>query len=179
MKKLLILFTLCILFSPLAIAQDWQKYKSEDLAFIANFPEEPTRTVQQIDTAVGKLDMHMIMYSPEGNDDNAVYSVIRSDYPESQFEDADDEYIKTVLDGAVEGAVNNVNGKLVFDNSITFNGYPGRNVKIEIQGGYIYIRTYLVENTMYITQVICITDNDKNTSIERFLKSFEIIKVKQ
>jgi len=111
-------------------AQNWTKYKAEDLAFVAYYPK------------------------------------------------ADTDYNSTVLDGAVEGAIKNVQGKLVFDNKIKYNGYPGRNIKIEINGGFIYINAYLVENSMYITQVICLTANDGNTDIERFLNSFEIIKTK-
>ncbi|MEY8870044.1 hypothetical protein [Meridianimaribacter flavus] len=178
MKKLSYLIAICCLLSIQAIAQDWQKYKSEDLAFIAYFPETPKRTVQQVETAVGTLDMHMVMCTPQ-QDDNVVYSTIKSDYPEEQFIDADDKYNTTVLDGAVKGAVSNVNGSLIFDKKITFNGYPGRDVKIEIQGGFIYIRVVLVTNSMYISQVICTPENDNNSKIERFLDGFEIIKVKQ
>ncbi|MBR9913781.1 MAG: hypothetical protein GYB32_02970 [Algicola sp.] len=178
MKKSLIITIVCLLAINLGRAQDWSKYKSEDLAFLAYFPQEPTRTVQQVETVVGTLDMHMVMYTPTVEDANAVYSIIKSDYPESQFENADDSYNSSVLDGAVNGAVNNVNGKLVFDNKISLNGFPGRSVKIEMEGGFIYIRAYLVQNTMYISQVICYTDKDNNDSIARFLNSFDIIKVK-
>jgi len=159
-------------------AQNWEKYKSEDLEFVAYYPQEPERTVQKVSTAVGELDMHMIMYAPESGDDNAVYSVIRSDYPEDQFKDADDEYNAKVLDGAVEGAVSNVQGFLVFDHAVKFNGYPGRSIKIKIQGGFIYINAYLVNNSMFIAQVICLEDKDRNDSIYRFLNSFELIKTK-
>ncbi|QHI35038.1 hypothetical protein IMCC3317_03840 [Kordia antarctica] len=178
MKKALFLMTVFLLSFGAVNAQDWEKYKAEDLSFIAYYPQEPKRTVQKVSTAVGELDMHMIMHAPTSGDDNAVYSVIRSDYPKSQFTNADDEYNATVLDGAVEGAVSNVKGKLEFDNKVKFNGYPGRSIKIEIQGGFIYINAYLVENSMFITQVICLTSNDGNKSIDRFLNSFEIIKTK-
>jgi hypothetical protein len=178
MKKAFLLMAVFFLSFGALNAQNWEKYKAEDLAFIAYYPQEPKRTVQKVSTAVGELDMHMIMHAPTSGDDNAVYSVIRSDYPEDQFTNADEEYNATVLDGAVNGAVSNVQGKLEFDNKIKFNGYPGRSIKIAIQGGFIYINAYLVENSMFITQVICLTANDGNPHIERFLNSFEIIKTK-
>ena len=178
MKKVVLLMSVFLLSFSTANAQEWIKYKSEDLAFVANYPKEPERTVQKVSTAVGELDMYMIMYAPTSGDDNAIYSVIRSDYPEEQFEDADDEYNATVLDGAVEGAVANVQGSLIFDNIIAFNGYPGRNIKIGIDGGFIYINAYLVNNSMFITQVICLTDKDENKHIKRFMDSFELINVK-
>jgi len=179
MKQVFLVIIVFFLSFRTVNAQDWTKYKSEDLAFTAIFPKEPKRTVQKVDTAVGELDMHMIMHAPTEADDNAVYSVIRSDYPEEQFKDADADYNNNVLDGAVDGAVKNVQGKLIYDNKVKFNGYSGRSIKIEMQGGFIYINAYLVENSMFITQVICLTGKDKNASIERFLNSFEIIKTKQ
>lgn len=178
MRNVFFLLAVCLTSITTMHAQEWEKYRAEDLQFIAYYPKTPERTVQKVSTAVGELDMHMIMYSPKSGDDNAVYSVIRSDYPEDQFKDADDEYNATVLDGAVNGAVSNVQGKLVFDNVVKYNGYPGRSIKILMQGGFIYINAYLVENSMFITQVICLSNKDKNKSIQRFLNSFEIIKTK-
>lgn len=178
MRKVFLLLVVCVLSITAVHAQKWEKYKAEDLQFVAYYPKTPERTVQKVPTAVGDLDMHMVMYSPASDDDNAVYSVIRSDYPEEQFKDADADYNATVLEGAVNGAVTNVQGKLVIDNVVTYNGYPGRSIKIQMQGGFIYINAYLVENSMFITQVICLANKDKNESIQRFLDSFEIIKTK-
>jgi len=167
-----------ILFSTSLIGQTWKKYKYEDLAMVAYFPEEPSRTMQQVDSELGVLDMHMVMLQPSFSDDNALYGMIRSDYPESFFADADAELYDSVLEGSVEGAVTNVNGDLVSDENITFNGYPGRNIKIKIEGAYIYMRAILINHIMFINQVICETPNDGNDSIERFLESFEILRVK-
>lgn len=177
MRKIILFLFLCFSVS-FVFAQEWEKYKSEDLAFVAYFPETPKRSVQKVDTAVGELDMNMVMYTPINGDENAVYSIIRSDYPKSQFKNTDESYNSQVLDGAVSGEVTNVNGTLVFDNKVQFNGYPGRSIKIKIDFGYIYINAYLVENTMFISQVICSTDNDQNSLIKQFLDSFEIIKTK-
>lgn len=192
MKKLL--FVIVVLFSSIfAIGQDqdqieikealnqingWQKYKSEDLAILAYFPGKPNRSIQKVETAVGELDMHMIMYTPTSGDDNLIYAVIRSDYPKSQFESANNEYNQNVLNGAVEGAVNNVNGKLLSEERITFNGYPGRQIKVSAQGAFLYLNAYLVENSMFITQVITLESNDGNSDIDKFRKSFDILRIK-
>ncbi|WP_299116961.1 hypothetical protein [uncultured Winogradskyella sp.] len=179
MKKSILILAIGLITFNMSFAQDWDRYKSEDLAFIANFPSEPERSQQKINTALGDLDMHMVMYSPTVLADyNAVYSVIRSDYPEEQFKDVDSDYTDSILDGAVEGAVSNVKGTLLYDKRIVLNGYPGREIKIEISVGYIYVNAYLVDNVMFITQVVCLIDNDNNESIKRFLNSFDILKVK-
>ncbi len=178
MKNKLLIIALLLNVTVL-MSQEWEKYKNEDLNLVAYFPQTPKITIQKVETAVGTLDMHMVMHSPTSGDDNAIYSLIRSDYPKEQFENTTSEGNDKVLDGAVNGAVNNVKGKLVFDNKINFNGYPGRSIKILITGGFIYINAILVENSMYIVQVICLTANDENKSINRFMDSFDIIKTKQ
>lgn len=179
MKNLFHFIALFLVTTLIVNAQDWIDYKSEDLAFIAEFPGEPERTVQEVETAIGIIDMHMIMHSADSNDDNMVYSIIRSDYPEEEFEDADDEYNNSVLDGAVNGATTNVNGELSFDKKITHNGFPGRSIKIKISGAFIYMNAYLVNNTMFVVQVICLTDKDENEDIKRFMDSFDMLKVKE
>lgn len=177
MRSVFFLMTVLFLSSNALIAQNWEKYKAEDLQFIAYFPSEPKRTVEKVNTDLGKLDMHAIMYSSESGDDNA-YGVMRMDYPEEQFKDADEVYYATVLDGAVNETVSNLKGILVYNNIVKFNGYPGRSVKISAQGAFLYINIYLVENSIFMTQVFCTEAKDENASIQRFLNSFELIKTK-
>lgn len=159
-------------------AQVWETFKSLDHEFSVLFPEEPTFQVQKVPSAVGELDMNMYMSTASNIDaDNMLYSVIRSDYPETMFENPSDDFVKSVLDGAVNGAVSNVQGRLIFDETISFNNFPGRSIKIETSMGLLYINAYLVNNSMFITQVICTPEKDNNTSIKRFQESFELIKV--
>lgn len=179
MRKIFYIFIFFITTSVYVHAQDtWQNFKSVEYAFIAEFPKQPVKSVQAVPTAVGDIDMHMFMYQPTGNDDNAIYAVIRSDYPKEQFENADDAYNSNVLDGAVNGAVTNVNGQLLFEDKVIFNGFPSRKIKIDVEGAYIYMNAYLIDNILYITQVICVKENDQNKDIKRFMDSFDILKVK-
>ncbi|MCI2228439.1 hypothetical protein MC378_04610 [Polaribacter sp. MSW13] len=178
MKKNLLIIVL-FLNASILMSQDWSRYKYEELGFIADFPSVPEKNVQKVDTEVGQLDMHMIMVSKkEGEDDNFVYLLVRSDYPKSQFINATKEYNKEVLDGAIAGAVKNIKGKILYDKTVRFNGYPGRVTKIKIDGGYLYLNCYLVDNIMFICEVICPVSKDNNKSISRFMDSFEIIKTK-
>ena len=174
MKKYIFLFVFT-LSTCISFGQDWKQFTSEEFNFSADFPTPPEKTVQSVPTAVGDIDMNMFM-STNTSTSNLIYSIISSSYPLEAFKDATDEYNNTVLDGAVNGAVTNVNGELVFDNKVTFQGYPGRSFKIKITGNFLYINAYLVKNTMMICQVICSTKNDKNDDIKRFFDSFKILK---
>ncbi|MCB0399014.1 MAG: hypothetical protein KDD26_05200 [Winogradskyella sp.] len=177
--KLLITSIFLFICATTITAQDWEKYKSEDLAFVAEFPGTPEKTVEQIQTAVGELDMHMIAYSSSTAGDNVYYGVIRSDYPEEQFSNMSEEKIKSVLDGAVNGAVSNVSGTLESDENIILNGYPGRKIKIKTTGVELFMNAYLVDNVMYVTQVIAMEGTVNTKNLNFFLDSFDIINVKQ
>ena len=179
MKKIILTFLLVSISTLVVDAQEWIAYKSIELGYSARFPIEPVFQTQGVPTAVGELQMKMAMATPDSeDDDNLIYSVIRSEYPAEGFNDATDDFIKDVLDGAIEGAVTNVQGTKIYDESVTFNKYPARYVKIEITGAFLYLNAYLVDNMIYITQVICTPENDKNNSIKKFQESFELIKVK-
>lgn len=179
MKK--ILYITIVLFFSLALlnAQDWERYKSQELAFIADFPGSPNTSVQKIDSEVGVLDMHMVSYESSVDNVYVYYAIVKSDYPKEQFSNLSNEEIKSILDGSVDGAVTNVNGTTVKDEEIQLNGYLGRDVKINVEGGELYMHTFLVENVMYIAQVICETGKAEHAYIDKFMNAFDIIKVKQ
>ena len=177
MKKLIYASILLVTFLT-TYAQEWKKYKYEDLECIAYFPSEPNRTVQKVDTALGELDMYMVAAESKINNDNAYYAFIRSDYPKEGFSNLSKDKTSSMLDGAVEGAVNNVQGTLVKEENITLNGYPGRSIIIKIEGASLYMQNFLVENTMYVVQVIAEDGKLNMKSVERFFDAFDIIKVK-
>ncbi len=180
MKKTFVTYTFLLLVT-IGFAQDCIPYKNLDLEFSALFPNEPILTSQKVPIdAETSITMHMAMLDFSGEKDalNAVYAISHAEYVKEDFMDSTEESNSVVLDGAVDGARKNVNGQLIYSNPITFNGYPARNAKIEISGAYIYLKCYLVENIIYFCQVICLTKNDKNSDIDKFLNSFELIKSK-
>jgi hypothetical protein len=162
---------LALLLSLNLFAQDWKVHRNSELEFRAEYLGEPKTTIQKVPTDVGVLDMHMVSHQA---DDSTYMSIIRTDYPEGSVTDT-----KVALDGAVNGAVNNVRGKLIFDNEDIYNGFPGRKIKIHAQGMYLFMNAYLVNDTMYIAQVVCIEGSEDSPLIDKFLNSFDIIKVKK
>ena len=95
------------------------------------------------------------------------------------------EEIQAVLDGSVAGAVKNTNGTLLSDTSIVFNGYQGRNFQIGIvdpatkENYIIHMHAYMVDLSLYITQVIYSEKDEANDDAWRFFESFELINVKR
>ncbi|WAC02386.1 hypothetical protein N7U66_01250 [Lacinutrix neustonica] len=79
-----------------------------------------------------------------------------------------------MLDGSVDGAVGNVQGKLVYANKTELNGSPGREAKIEVQGAFMYMNMYVKNNALYAIQTICLSENDENEDIKKFFSSFKL-----
>ena len=179
MKKIFlsILFLASITISN---SQEWETFKSLEFEFKSDFPGVPYSTVQNVPTDVGeiKIDMFILDKSSDTSSKNSLFLVSHNIYPEESFKDMTAEGESSVLDNAVYGSLNSVKGKLLYNNEIEFNGYPGRSSKIEMSGSFVYLNIYLVYNTMYMQQVICLNENDNNRDIKQFLNSFELIKTK-
>ncbi|NQX86806.1 MAG: hypothetical protein HRT67_13050 [Flavobacteriaceae bacterium] len=150
-------------------SQEWKTHRNAMLECRADFLGEPTITTKKEQSEVGELDVQMLSYSCK---DQTYMSVIKTNYPKGTLIKP-----KTVLDKAVKGATSSVNGKLIQDKGDVFNGYPVRKIKIEAKGIALFINIYAVEESIYITQVVCAKDNEDLLLIEKFLNSFDIIKV--
>ncbi|NER13756.1 hypothetical protein GWK08_09920 [Leptobacterium flavescens] len=169
-------------FLSLSAQTDWVTIKIEGEGYRVDFPSQPKKQTNTIPSQIGDLEMkfYILDNSFNPNDDNLVYMSAFTAYPEEYMSNEDPGFKDTVLDGAVNGAVTNVNGKLLSKENIFFNGFPGRTAKIEIQGSTIINqKIVLVDNLLYICQIICMADKDDNKSMKAFFDSFDLIKVKK
>ncbi|PHR74554.1 MAG: hypothetical protein COA67_00320 [Lutibacter sp.] len=183
MKKyiLLCLFALCNIYGSIAQNNDWFEIKDKDAAYLIDFPSEPEKGENDVQTDKGTVKMNT--YTLQTSDDvNMIYMSSFTKYPESFFEDGlvSEESQNTVLDNSVNGAVTNTEGELILDKKITFNGYKGRVIKIKLSGGYIiYMKVLLVDIRLYLAQVIYEEKDDGNENAKRFFESLELINVKK
>src|ERR1035438_7390614 len=76
-----------------------------------------------------------------------------------------------VLDGAQQGALDNVKAHLVSGKKITFGAYPGREFEAENDTLHFSARIYLVGATLYQT-LIASPPGGPYVSTTRFLDSF-------
>ena len=180
MKKLIYVFIACILFSNIISAQaedKWFTIKDTDAAYSIQFPKEPIKGADDVETGNGTVKMNTYTLQLD-NDVNLIYMSSFTKYPDSFFPDRLDSIAKQkeVLENSINGAVTNTNGKLILDESIIFNGYNGKKAKIEVDGGYIInMQVLLVGVQLYITQIIYSKEDDGNTGARRFFDSFELI----
>jgi hypothetical protein len=147
----------------------WIEFKSADGNFSVLMPGTPTADVQTVNTQSGQIEIHFYTLSTK----NAVYSVSYSDYPASIF---DTTPIKSILDGARDGAVKNTQGRLIDEADIALGAYPGRELNVESSGGtnVMQAHLYVVNHRLY--QVIVVTGKGRASSpdLQKFLDSFKL-----
>lgn len=99
-------------------------------------------------------------------------------HPDSLINSDKKEILADVFKNAVNGAVETAHGKLLNEMIIEFKGYPGREIRIDFQNGtaVITMRLYLIKNKMYMLETITVTDKDFNTSIKKFMNSFDLLR---
>ena len=182
MKKIALLLLIFLTISK-SFAQDcnWLTTKDYERGYRIDFPQKPVVQSQEIATEVGSLtmDMNMVDLSANSTSDNMLYMVAYTAYPEGS--DYDNEELQhSMLDGTVNGAVTNVNGKLISSKNIVLNGYNGRYAKISIYDDTIIIslKTILVNNELYLLQIMTETSKQSNENIDKFLDSFDLIRIK-
>lgn len=156
--------------------QTWTPIDGSKFGFEAISPEKMVQSNQTVQSEVGELTMNMFTYTPKSKDDNLVYMIINSQYPEGSVNSDNIEQRSDFFTGAINGAVKNVNGKLLTEKSLKLGDYPGKEVTIDYNNGVyiITLRVYLVKNQVYMMQVISETSKSGNSDSVRFLESLKL-----
>lgn len=136
-----------------------------------SYPEE---TTMPLNTAVGNLDMQ-VFTATKGN--NAVFMVAYVDYPDEAFAKG----TGTMLDGARDGAMRNLSGKVEREVHVAMDDHPGRSVTFtgKSQGMKLYGRVdyYLANKRLYQVLYLSNTKSDvQETNIQRCFASFAVAK---
>ena len=182
MKKsflgLLIIILATSLLSFKSGKKEWTEFKPENGNCSLIMPGEPTKQEKIVNTALGELKLTIFMFQPdEGTDDNVLYGLSYSEYPAEYINsDSSAPLIKTFFDNARDGAIKNIQGKLLTETIIKYKQYPGREQIVEIKDGIAILkfRHYLVKNRVYTMQVITLAKDNFNKSINKFLDSFKL-----
>ena len=178
-STLSLIFFVSILSSGFVLTSDWFLMKNKEQGYQIEFPKEPTASVQTVKTKAGPVDMHinMLDLSKKDVDDNLIYLSSFAQYPDSLVHSDNKEELKGFFKETIEGLVGSIDGEILSRKEVKIDSYDGREVKINFQDGMaiIRIRVYLVENKVYMLQVITKTENDSNESISKFMNSFSLI----
>jgi len=171
---LLLLACTILSFKPI---DDWTMVATENCKIY--FPHQPTDQSGTVNTAKGNLKLNIYSYNAATNngDDNLAYILTETEYPDSLINSGNNNELDAFFKNSIDGIVNNFHGKLVNESKTAIQGFPGRQVKLDIQQGksVMNIRLYLVKNRLYMLEIVTAADKDDNSSIEKFMNSFELI----
>ncbi len=151
----------------------WTTFESPEGRFSILTPSKPTVEVKEIDSAVGKLTMYA--YSSAGK--TGYFMISFGDYPK---EPSDAAQTVKVLEGVRSGVVKGLQGELTSDESVPFDGYPGREFKAKrvVDNSEVIFRWKIVLVGRRLYQVAAATTPGQADSAEiaKFFSSFQLKK---
>ena len=135
---------------------EFEQFRCPEGRFSVLLPGEPEKQIQPVNTAAGMINL--VMYTAGSK--KSGFAVAYAEYPQDLIAKSNP---TEMLDGARDGAVANVNGRLLRESPLDFHGHPGREVDIEVtkngQTGTVRVRLILVHNCLY--QLMVITQSDE------------------
>jgi hypothetical protein len=147
-----------------------KEFKSPDNSFTVMLPKDVKEEKQAVNTQLGPIEF--VSYNAKAK--HQEFSIAYSDYPDS-FVTATDPQI--LLDGSRDGALANIQGRLLSETIIDMNGHPGRELRIEgPQKLILKSRLYLVGNRLYQVMAVSKPDHSFDKKIEEVFLSFKIQK---
>lgn len=151
-------------------AQKGYKLSSEEGKFFIIFPAEPSYSVEDVKTAVGKLKMHTYLYE-ESSD--AAYMVAYIDYPADLVEESDNDVL---LDAALEGALSSwgIDVEKADKETTWHEGYKGIYCNEKNGDTYAAYEVILVENRLYQIAILQYGKSIPKKTLSAFYDSFDL-----
>jgi len=148
---------------------EWKTTTAEG-RFSFQMPGSPAVKTQKQDTPAGEVEMKSFDLTVDSG--KASYNFMTMDLPAVLGEPKGVE-IEQRLEGAQQGAVANVKGKLLESKKVKIVGYPGRDCLVQIPGaGIARLRFALMRRTLFMMEVYNINSKDA----DRFFASLKLLK---
>ena len=169
------------LFLGFGILSNWYLYESKTYGFKIEFPKKPIISTEEVITELGKLKLNYIVYDcslDENRDGNLTYLVNCIEYPIDKVNSSNEKELVSIYNKSINTSLQSIKGKLIQEKVIFVKEFKGRDIIIDVPSDNyrIKMRLVLVKNKMYMIQVFSEkTKNLTNESLNKFIKSFDII----
>lgn len=152
----------------------WKEFSSPEGGFLILLPKPPQMNKLTVQTKTGLVDAFSFLAKDENANE---FMVTYSKYPAMNF--GESRAVK-IFDGARDGIAAVQQGRLLSDNTITLEGYPGRAIVVERSDGLI-LKTvcYLVNHSFYQLTVETRRLKEDAQSIDGFFHSFRLLPARQ
>jgi len=165
----ILLLVACAFLSQPASAQTWAEFRPEGVGYSVEMPGEWTVTSQDIPTAVGPIKAHMATV----NSGARAYMTMYTSYPD---ENVRGRPVAPILDGARDGAVSNVKGKLRKEEKLVVSNLPARQIIIDTPQGLVLVgRFFLMESTLVQALVAGPANIENEADTKRFVGSLKVV----
>ena len=157
--------------------EDWIKYVSEvDQGFEVVVPGEMLLHRKSVSTAVGALETLAFTYEGNAEDKNKLYLINQVDYPTGTFLPDSVDLIGTFIKASISTAAENIGGKVIYIHDTKVNGELGYSFRLKYNAGQGSIKgiATVSDDTFYMLQVYCHTDDSLNDEMDFFLESFHL-----
>ena len=146
-------------------------FTSKEGKFTITFPKKPTKQTQKVKTSLGELEVHL--YIVDQKDRGFITGT--TDYPKGSIKDENRE---KMMDGARDGNVKSMKGKLLSEKKVTLGKkkHQGRELLIEMPAikGVYRSRLFLVGDRLY--QIVALWPEEfvKSKETTAYMDSFKL-----
>ncbi|HPH45512.1 MAG TPA: hypothetical protein PLJ60_02790 [Chryseolinea sp.] len=153
-------------------------FESKKFGFTILFPKKPINLFPNVESETGLQKFNVSVYEPAKGimDENYLYRVTCTEYPDSLFSKIDNSTLEIFFEGSKDAMISKTKGVFLSEKVIELSGFPGREIKASLINGtaVIRVRTYLVKNKVYLVETITDIKKDHNKSIDKFFNSFQL-----
>lgn len=156
-------------------SSEWTRFVSTAGGFAVLGPGTPREDRTTLNSPAGKIEMHTFAF--ERKSPPMWLTVAVSDYASSMLRFGPE----VALDGARDGAVANIGGRLLSERRIFLGAHPGRELMIEARKsealrGLLRARIYLVGQRSYMLMAVTTEEERlKRNDVSMFLDSFTLL----
>jgi hypothetical protein len=155
--------------SASALAQTWKEFRPEGVGYSVEMPGQWELSSQDVPTAIGPMKAYMAAV----NMPTRAYMTMYMTYPADAVRTRP---VDTMLDGARDGAVANVKGKLRSEQRLTINGLAAREIVIDAPNNLVVINRYfLLQATLVQALLAGLKDVESDPDTRRFLGSLKVV----
>ncbi len=149
---------------------DWLEIRSKEGRFAIKMPAAPEENMREIETSAGPIALRVQQLEHGGFD----YMVGFSDYPDEVLAAREP---ASILDGARDGAIASIRGKLLAERAISLGEHIGRAVSLLDESGeqILQMRLLLVGKRLYQFGIATPTRDRSAEEVARFLDSFALL----
>jgi hypothetical protein len=170
LRRVVFLFVIAFLAIPVrASAQTWVEYRPPGVGFALEMPGQWTSDVKNIETAIGSVKGYMVSIETDGR----AYLSMYIPYPPDRVRGKP---VPSILDGARDGAVENVHGHLRSEEQVTVGNFAGRQLVIDAPNDLVLVhKFFMMDATLVQAVVVGHPGVEKDPNTVHFLQSLKLV----